>query len=41
MVVSIVITSAILAFLYKRMKQDWEASKAATETTHTSDPEPA
>jgi len=29
LVVSIVITSAILAFLYKRVKQSWEASKEA------------
>ena len=37
MVVSIVITSAILAFLYKRVKQDWEASKESA----TGQPEPA
>ena len=31
MVVSIVITSAILAFLYRRVKRDWEASKDAAQ----------
>ena len=33
MVVSIVITSAILAFLYQRVKRDWEESKDRTETS--------
>lgn len=40
MVVSIIITTAILAFLYKRVKLNWEASKAATERAQTGDPEP-
>jgi membrane-associated protein len=31
-VVSLIITSAILALLYQRVKRDWEASKEATAT---------
>ena len=38
MAVSIVITTAILGFLYQRMKRDWEASQ---DTTASSEPEPA
>jgi len=41
LVVSVVITSAILAFLYQRVKRSWEESKEEVETAGTATSEPA